>query len=95
MKVLILTDSRIIEHILPNNIDGSYWITDYENEEKNLICVESSEEGWYLKSNFETKIIEDGKEILEIKLENYHFYKIKNEEKEITLFAEPTIENNY
>ena len=95
MKVLILTDSRIIEHILPNNIDGSYWITDYENEEKNLICLESSEKGWYLKSNFETKIIEEGKELLEIKLENYHFYKIKNEEKEITLFAEPTIENNY
>lgn len=95
MKILLFKENRIIPFILPKS--GNFWVTDINenNEEQNLINVENKDDGWYLKSNFETKIIENDIELEEIKLENNRFYKIKSKEEIKVLYVEPTIEENY
>ena len=95
MKILLFRENRIVPFILPKS--GNFWVTDINenNEEQNLINVENKENGWFLKSNFETKIIENNFEIDEIKLENNRFYKIKSKDEIKLLYVEPTIEENY
>lgn len=95
LKILLFKENRIIPFILPKS--GNFWVTDINenNEEQNLINVENKDDGWYLKSNFETKIIENDIELEEIKLENNRFYKIKSKEEIKVLYVEPTIEENY
>ncbi len=95
MKIILFKENRLIPFILPKN--GDFWITNTNenNEEYNLINVENKEDGCYLKSNFETKILDNEIELEEIRIRPYQFYKIKTNGKIILLYVEPNIEENY
>ena len=79
MQITIIKKSRLTLFTLPEKIEGSYWITDFENGKKiNLINIEAENNTWKLISNQETFVI-DQKEILipNVLLKENSFYVIK------------------
>lgn len=80
MQLTIIKKSRLNHFILPEQLYGSYWITDYENGKiLNLINVEAERTGWRLISNQDVFIV-DGKDtpIPSVSLQNNSFYLLKN-----------------
>ena len=89
--------------ILPQTIEGSYWISDKSTErEKKLINIHSEDGSWKINSNNSIKIIDlkdSSKEtILEnITLEEFNMYGIKfMDSKELfVLYCSPVLEEKY
>ena len=64
MKVFLIDNNKIIKYILPSKIDDSFLITYNDPEVKDcLISFEGANNKWYLKSNGNVNIIEQGEEV--------------------------------
>ena len=96
MIVRLIKRTKIYNFTLPNTVTGNYWITDIDGlgNTRNLISVEERDGLWYLKSNFETKIVFNNKEIDSIILKEYslYFLRINDENNYILLYCSPTID---
>ncbi len=96
MIVRLIKKNQIYNFLLPKKISGNYWITDIDSMggERNLINIDSEKNNWKIKSNYETKIIDNNKEIESTTLEEYHSYflKINNENEFVILYCSPSIE---
>lgn len=87
MQILLVGKNYINKLILPQNVAGTYWISDkVENREQKLISVEARDESWIITSNQYVKIFEMnriGNNIQWIKVEDeivlneYHTYGVK------------------
>ena len=99
MLISIIKQDIIKRVILPNQIQGSYWISDIDENgtEKNLISIEASPEGWKLISNKEVYCLEDNMRKQYFILNNYQFYEIKNTlNKEIMkIYCSPLYDKSY
>lgn len=80
MLVSLIKDGKIRSIILPNRINGTYWITDYDesSNEKNLISIEAKDNSWVLTGNYEYGIVENKMDIPYVVLNNYQFYVIRD-----------------
>ncbi len=80
MKVTVIKKSRLNVFELPPNIEGNYWITDFENGRKiNLINIEARDNEWILISNHDVYALNgENMMIPEVTLKDYGFYLIKN-----------------
>ena len=98
MIVRLIKRTKIYNFTLPSKISGNYWITDIDGlgNTRNLINVEEKDGLWYLKSNFETKIVINNKEIDATVLREYslYFLRINNENDYILLYCSPTEERS-
>lgn len=96
MIVRLIKRTKIYNFTLPNTISGTYWITDIDGlgNTRNLISVEEKEGLWYLKSNFETKVVSNNKEIDSVILKEYglYFLRINEENDYILLYCSPSEE---
>ena len=88
MKVSVIKNKNIQNIILPNNIEGSYWITDKEINgiTKNLISIEAKDKSWYLVSNKEASVNNNGVPATSIKLDINKFYEIKKSSTDASIF---------
>lgn len=80
MQLTIIKRNKLSIFILPEEVSGSHWITDFENGKKiNLINVEATENGWNLVSNNDAYVV-DNKDIMVpyTLLKNYGFYLLRN-----------------
>ncbi len=60
MQLTIIKQNRLDIVILPKDISGNYWITDFENGRRiNLINIEASSEGWKLVSNNDAFVVDN------------------------------------
>jgi len=76
MKITLMDTKRLVNLILPKDVFGNYWVTNYEKE--NLVSVEARDKEWFLKSNSDVKILRNGNVINEVLLEYERFYTLKN-----------------
>ena len=58
MKVILQDNKRLLTTKLPEEVQGNYWITDYNK--KNLVNIEAIDGKWVLNNNFDIKILSDG-----------------------------------
>ena len=81
MRVSIVKSKNIQNIILPEKVDGSFWITgtDSNGIKRNIMSIEAENGKWKLVSNKEIYCINNG--IIEqyIYLEKNNFYTIKND----------------
>lgn len=94
MIVRLIKRTKIYNFTLPTTVAGNFWITDIDGlgNNRNLINIEERDGLWYLKSNFETKIVFNNKEIDSIALKEYslYFLRINNENNYILLYCSPS-----
>ncbi len=72
MKVRLIGKTQLVNTILPQRIYGNYWITNENNE--NLVNIEALNNKWFIKSNDDIKIVDNGRVIDNIELVENHFY---------------------
>lgn len=81
MRISAIKATRIENIILPDKVEGSYWIsgTDSNGIKRNLLSIEASEGRWKLISNKEVYYVAN--EIMQpsVFLDEGKFYKIKND----------------
>ena len=80
MKVTLIDNFITRNFILPAEVVGNFWITDFDEEgnTRNLINIEADDGKWMLRSNDDVYCIVNGKRALAIMLKNYNFCVIKN-----------------
>ena len=79
MIVRLIKRTKIYNFTLPSIVSGNYWITDIDGlgNTRNLINVEEKGGLWYLKSNFDTKIVLNNKEVDATVLKEYYLYFLR------------------
>lgn len=87
MRVSIIKARNIRELILPNVVEGSYWITDIDSSgiQRNLISIEADNGKWKLISNHDIYCISNQGRLDSVYLEEENFYNIKNSVENKTL----------
>ena len=75
MQLIIIKNNKIRYFFLPAKVFGNYWITDEQNN--NLVNIESSDNKWILRSNDEVKIMNKDMFLDSIFLINYSFCTLK------------------
>lgn len=87
MLVSLIKKDKIYSVSLPLAINGTYWVadTDKNGNERKLVSIEEKNGEWVLKSNNDSKIIEEDRIINEVVLKNYSFHYVQIEKEEIAL----------
>ncbi|MCI6265962.1 MAG: type VII secretion protein EssC [Erysipelotrichaceae bacterium] len=93
MIIYVIHHDRLFILTLPKNINGSYTVTDLDNNRKDRTLIHVSEENgkWVAYSNKHVKIWQNQKVFEKIILENYQYLllQIKGEEGFLVLFTCP------
>ncbi len=96
MRVSVIRPYNIKTLLLPEKVDGSYWIDgiDTNGTKKNLISIEADNGKWKLVSNSEVFYSVNGVMTPSAHLEPYKFYSIVNEidKESFLLYTSPIIE---
>lgn len=81
MRISVLKKDKINNIILPNKIEGSYWISDTDKSgvKRNLISIEADNNRWKLCSNNEVYYFNNNQYVPFVYLQYNNFYTIKNE----------------
>lgn len=99
MRVSLIKNGKIYNTNLPIKVNGSYWIEDKDknNFKRNLINIEAKNGKWYLKSNFDVKIMWNGSSYESIILDNFQIIElqVKNENYNYILCTSPVYDSNY
>ena len=94
MRAVLCSQNKITKLILPENIEGSYWFLD-DNEEINLININSSDNMWVISANYGVTISYNGKSVTKIQLSIHNFYVITYNGKTYVLYAEDVIDRTF
>jgi type VII secretion protein EssC, C-terminal domain len=93
MRISLIENKTIQNIILPNEIEGSYWIDDTDSSgiKRNLISIEAYNGSWRVVSNKEVFYVENGIAKDFVILKDYSFYTFKNsvENNDILIYCSP------
>lgn len=99
MRVYIIKKNKIKDMLLPENIEGNYWVIDYDKMgiKRNVINIEASDGKWKLVSNsdyFCYNLLTDETYAYQF-LREYNFLKVKDRDSEVfyDIYCAPTKEN--
>ncbi|MBR6516467.1 MAG: type VII secretion protein EssC [Bacilli bacterium] len=67
MRIFLFSGQTLSKLVLPNKIDGSFWLTNDLND-SNLVSVEGVSGKWVMKSNEDVKIICDERQVESVEL---------------------------
>ena len=99
MRVSLIKSERIIDTVLPERINGNFWITDFDlnGHEQNFVNIEASNEGWKLVSNDDYSCFYNDVLIPDIILKDYNFYIVKSKKDNdvLVLYCSPTKDETY
>lgn len=99
MKIILIKNGRLYSYILPKEVKDNFWITDIDSFDnvRNLINIEADNGSWVLTSNYDTHIMDTNNMHDRVKLNEYQFYTIKNDNEKsyYYLYAIPDIEKTY
>ena len=99
MLITILKKNKLNTFTLPENVNGTYWISDFENGKKiNLLNVEAKNGQWELISNQDVYIVDDkGVMIPSVILTDYSFKIINNNysHEKYYLYTSPVYDKTY
>lgn len=80
MRLSLIKNNQIYDLILPDKIEGSYWVSDEDNNgiRKNIISIEASDNNWCIISNKEYYAVENNIIHEKMPLIPFKFYEIEN-----------------
>jgi len=80
MRVSLIKPNKIQNIILPNKIEGSFWVTDNDSNDmnQNLISIEAYNNQWKIVSNSDVFCVQNGQKMDSFIIEDYHFYSLHN-----------------
>ena len=80
MRVSLIKERKIQNLVLPEKVEGTYWITDTDSNgiKRNLISLEAQDGKWHSTSNNDVFYTSNDVMIPDVTLELYHFYNLKN-----------------
>ena len=97
VRISVIKNNKIENIILPDRVEGSYWITDTDSNDikTNLICIEADNGRWKLVSNRDVYVYANGVNQPYAYLSVGSFCYIKNETNQTTLLvhASPLLTN--
>jgi len=88
MRVILFNGNRLTRLILPQKVEGSFWLIDELNNNSNIVNIESKDNKWILKENDEAKIIFGNSYTSEAELMPNYFYFIEYNNKKMLLYSE-------
>ncbi len=93
MIVNLINEKEIFSLILPEKVEGQFWLNDRDEKDnlRALISIEALGNNWYAKSNEKVNILDhDAATIWECKLlpDSFWNLKIDNSEEKVVLFTE-------
>ena len=78
MKVLLIDNDKILKYEMSSRVDDSFLLSFIPDSNKEYpISFKGINNEWYLTSNGTSNIVEDGKEIDQLKVEYYQKYTLK------------------
>ena len=80
--------------ILPEKIEGSFWLTDELENNNNIINIESQNDTWMLKANSDAKIIYNNSYINSVAIKSNNIYNIEYNGNVMTLITEERYDNS-
>ena len=96
MRVSVIRNGSIRDFIFPNEAKGSYWIDgfDINGNKRNIILIDSDNGKWKLVSNNNAYVVVNDVMKPFVYLDNYNFYKVKNEYDKDTflIYVSPVVE---
>ena len=96
MRVSIIRNGSIRDFIFPSEAKGSYWIDgfDINGNKRNIILIDSDNGKWKLVSNNNAYVVVNDVMNPFVYLDNYNFYKVKNEYDKDTflIYVSPVVE---
>lgn len=96
MRVSLIKENKISNLILPETIEGSYWLKDFDQYGlvKNLLNIEARNNKWLLISNPDCYYIKDDIIQDNVYLEYYQFYTLRNKltNTNMLIYTSPTNE---
>ncbi len=99
MQITVIKKNKLSIFMLPERIQGSHWITDFENGRKiNLISIEGTKNGWQIVSNQDAFIMDNNELLVPYTiLKEYSFYILKNNYKneKYYLYCSPVYDKTY
>ncbi len=97
MIVYIIKKNKIEINNLSTKTSGSYWLIDYdeENKERSLINIYQENKIWYLKSNSEVKIKKENQYLEKIEVANNNLMDLEVENEIIKLFFSDNIDSSF
>jgi len=99
MQLTVIKKNKLNVFVLPQEINGTHWITDFENGRKiNLLNVEANNNKWELISNDDAYVIDKNKNMIPRTILNeYNFYLIKNNYKDefYYLYCSPVYDKTF
>lgn len=97
MRVIIIKQNELSNVILPEKIDGCFFLNDYDEEgtERQLAIINGNSNSWFIKASNGMKITYGNNTYEEIELKIYNFYKISTQTEELFLYCTATIESTY
>ena len=93
MNVILIGNKTLHKLKLPSQVEGSFFLTD-PNDTDNLLSVDADNNGWLVKANEETKIIDLGNNFLSscrLNLNDFYFIEYKNNKK--IIYVSETYDN--
>ncbi len=98
MKITIIRENKLEHFILPEQVEGNYWVlyTDKRGKSKELVNVIAQDNHWIMKQNKDVSIISlDGaNRYEEVSLENDQFYFLNLETEKMILFCSSFCDDN-
>ncbi|MBO5120122.1 MAG: type VII secretion protein EssC [Bacilli bacterium] len=98
MRIALLKNNKIYNTDLPLKINGSFWIEDRDinNLKRNLLNIEAKDGKWYIKSNFDVKVLVNGQITEETPIDIYNGYEvyIPSENVRYPLYTMPVYDND-
>ena len=88
ISLVLFNKNRLQKLILPQKIEGSFWLVDELNNNANIINIEAIDNNWVMKNNDDTKIIFNNAYIDHTILKPNYFYFLEYNNTKMFLYIE-------
>ncbi len=93
MRLILFNGNRLSKLVLPNKIEGSFWLTDELNNNNNIVNIEAVNGKWIMKENDDTKIIYGNSYTSSVEIMHNYFYFLDYNGKKMLLYSENILDN--
>ncbi len=93
MKIVLLENRRLSFLNLPNEVSGSFWITNPFKPSQKLINIEAQDGKWYMISNKGCYIMSNKTAVASVAIEEGNFYSYLYNNEEHLLYASSSYDN--
>lgn len=98
MRVLLIKKDKIRSMLLPEEVSGNYWVTDYGNRgnKVNLMSIRALNGKWNLLGNDEIYCMNGNEKVPGFVMDYYKFYPIKNivNNEDMIIYCTPSCDQN-